>query len=269
MPTVPVSIPENSAWKTQRSVIWALYLRETRTRFGNYNLGLLWALIEPAAMIIVKAAIFGFVLQVTIPSIPYAIFLAAGFIPFRFFTGMLGRSLSAISANQGLLVYRQVRPIDPFIARLLLEMMVFILIMTLFILCAAWMGATPDFKEPLLIFISLASLIMISTGLGLFLGVLAHSHKELEKVVPMVVQPLLFISCVLFPLSRVPSNYQHLFIWNPLVVIFEGIRKGLYSHYPTADLPIYYPLAVGIVCLWLGVAYYRKKIDVLYLPGQA
>ena len=101
-----------------------------------------------------------------------------------------------------------------------------------------------------------------------FVGVLAHSHRELEKIVPMVTQPLLFISCVLFPLSRVPSNYQHLFIWNPLVVIFEGMRKGLYSHYPTPELPVLFPFAFGIVCLWLGVAYYWKKIDILYLPGR-
>ena len=67
MPSIPIPLPENSAWKTQIAVIWALYLRETRTRFGQYNLGLLWALIEPMTLIIIKAAIFGFILQVTIP----------------------------------------------------------------------------------------------------------------------------------------------------------------------------------------------------------
>jgi capsular polysaccharide transport system permease protein len=269
MPTVPIALPENSGWKTQMAVIWALYLRETRTRFGQYNLGLLWALIEQTSMIAIKAAIFGFVLQVTIPSIPYPIFLAAGFIPFRFFTGQLSRSASAITANQGLLVYRQVKPIDPFIARLLLDFVVFMMVMAIFLVFAVWLGATPDFKRPMMIFLSFTSLVMISMGLGIFLGVLAHTHKELEKIVPMITYPLVFISCVLFPLSRVPSNYQPFFIWNPLVVIFESFRKGLYSNYPTPDLPVLYPFAFGIVCLWLGIAYYWKKIDILYLPGRA
>ena len=268
MPSIPIDVPERSAWRTQSSVVWALYVREIRTRFGKYRLGLVWALIEPSAMIFLKAAIFGFVLQVTIPSIPYLIFLAAGFIPFRFFTALLTRSANAITANQGLLVYRQVRPIDPFLARLLQESLVFVLVSAMFLIVAVFMGTPPRIGHPMMILISLASLVMIATGLGIFLGVLTHSHGELEKIIPLISQPLLFISCVLFPLSRVPSNYEHLFLWNPLVVIFEGFRKGLYPNYPTADLPLLYPFCVGIICLWLGIAYYWKKIDILYLPGQ-
>ncbi|MFK5922823.1 MAG: ABC transporter permease [Verrucomicrobiota bacterium] len=268
MPSIPIKLPDHSAWKTQVSVIWALYLRETRTRFGKYNLGLIWALIEPMSMIAVKAALFGFILKVTIPSIPYPIFLAAGFIPFRFFTGMVNRSVTAISSNQALLVYRQIKPLDPFIARLLQEIVVSVLIGGIFLFAAAWLLAAPDFKRPLMILISLTSLIMMSSGLGIFLGVLGHTHKELEKIVPMLTTPLLLISCVLYPLSRVPSNYQYLFIWNPLVVIFESFRMGLYSHYPTPDLPIFYPLCCGIVSLWIGLAYYYKKFDILYLPSR-
>lgn len=269
MPSIPIKLPEHSAWKTQVAVIWALYLRETRTRYGKYNLGLVWALIEPASMVAIKSALFGFILKVAIPSIPYPIFLAAGFIPFRFFTGMVTRSVSAISSNQSLLVYRQVKPIDPFIARLLQEIVIFLLVSSLFIFFAVWLGAAPDFKRPLMILISLSSLVMISSGLGIFLGVLGHTHKDLEKVVPMVTTPLLLISCVLYPLSRVPSNYQYLFLWNPLVVIFESFRMGLYSHYPTPDLPILYPFCFGIVSLWMGFAYYYKKFDILYLPSRA
>jgi len=269
MSSIPIKLPDISAWKTQTSVIWALYLRETRTRFGQYNMGLVWALIEPAFMVAVKSALFGFILKVTIPSIPYPIFLAAGFIPFRFFTGVVTRSVSAVSSNQSLFVYRQVKPIDPFIARLLQEFVIFVLISGIFLCFAVWFNASPDFKSPLMILISLSSLFMISLGLGIFLGVLGHTHKDLEKIVPMFTAPLLFLSCVLYPLVRVPSNYQYLFIWNPLVIIFESFRKGLYSNYPTPDLPIFYPFGFGIGCLWLGLAYYYKKVDILYLPGRS
>ena len=48
-----------TAWKIQKSVIYAFFARELKTRFGDYQLGYVWALLEPVAHLLILLAIFG------------------------------------------------------------------------------------------------------------------------------------------------------------------------------------------------------------------
>ncbi|HAX2293506.1 TPA: ABC transporter permease, partial [Escherichia coli] len=49
-----------SGFEVQKAAVHALFLRELRTRFGKYRLGYLWAVLEPAAHLLIMLAIFGF-----------------------------------------------------------------------------------------------------------------------------------------------------------------------------------------------------------------
>ena len=113
-----------------KDVIFALFIREIKTRFGAYRLGLVWAFLEPMSFVIVISAIRsissgGSLFGGESHSIPYPIFLMLGYIPFMLFSKLLTQGAAAVSANQGLFNYRQVRPIDTILARTLLEVLVF------------------------------------------------------------------------------------------------------------------------------------------------
>lgn len=45
-------------WEVMRRLIFALFLREIRTRFGKYQLGYAWALLEPVSSIAVLLLVF-------------------------------------------------------------------------------------------------------------------------------------------------------------------------------------------------------------------
>ena len=49
------------AMQTQARVVWALMLRETISRYGDYKIGFLWAFLEPFMMV----SVFVFVFAVT------------------------------------------------------------------------------------------------------------------------------------------------------------------------------------------------------------
>jgi len=265
---VPVPVKPLSGWEVQKNVVWALLVRETKTMFGRYKLGLVWALVEALLMVVMLSLIFGFIMQRTVPDIPYPMFLLSGFLPYMFLRKMIARNSSALAANEGLLVYRQVYPLDLVVARSLLEVLVFFLALIVALAAFGWFGMTPEFHQPLEIVFYLVSLIMLSVGLSVFAALVSRAFPSMEKVLPLLMRPMLFLSCVLYPLQIVPYAYQKYFLWNPLVVINEGIRSGLFPNYRTPELPLFYPFILGIVFLWLGLAYYYRQYKSLYMPTR-
>ncbi len=262
-----VQMPDLPAIQVYKNVIWALLMRETQTRFGRYNLGLLWALLVPLFQVLVFSIVFGFFLHRTIPGIPYPIFLLTGFVPFNMFRNTLMTSLGAIHSNQGLLVYNQICPLDPLVTRVVYEFLVFSVVMILFLVASVWLGLQPSLHQPLQIFTAVIALIMLTSGAGLIIGTLAHQHAELERIVPIFVRPLLFVSGVIHPFSAIPAKFQTYLLYNPLLHILETFRVGLFPHYPASDkINVFYPIALGIVMLTIGLALYEQRKDTLYDP---
>jgi capsular polysaccharide transport system permease protein len=119
------SLMVRSGLEVQQAAVKALFLREIKTRFGKYRLGYFWAVLEPAAHLLVLMVIFGFIMHRTMPDISFPVFLLNGIIPYFIFTNITNRSIGAIEANLGLFNYRPVKPIDTIIARASLETLIY------------------------------------------------------------------------------------------------------------------------------------------------
>lgn len=98
----------------QLNVIWALTLRETRTRFGQYQLGYLWAFVEPIVWILSFYLIFALVDRPSPRGMSLFGFLATGMITYELFSKTAEKVSLAINVNRALLFIRRcVRSISP------------------------------------------------------------------------------------------------------------------------------------------------------------
>lgn len=264
-PSPDVKIRSQGAWATFRHTIWALFLRETKTRFGKYQLGLAWAVIDYVGQVVMYSFIFGYFLQSTTPDLPYPLFLAAGYMPYHFFSSIMSSSATALRANEGLLVYQQVKPVDPFIARVFMETIIMLVSLALFAIVAAWIGMPVRLNDPIQLVSCLVSIVLIGFGLGLMIGILSYKQPELERIVPIATRNLYFVSCILHPLSASPPNIQTIFLINPLVPIIEGCRLNLLPNYPAENLPVWYSAVFGVACVFFALSYYLRVRDTLYL----
>src|SRR5881275_2347600 len=84
-----------------RELIWALALKELRVRYKRSVLGFLWALLNPALLMLVMTLVFGTIMRFAIPH--YAIFLLSVLLPWTFFTQSLAYSVESIVGNAELL----------------------------------------------------------------------------------------------------------------------------------------------------------------------
>lgn len=232
-----------SPWVVFRRVIYALLIRELKTRFGAQRFGMFWVLADPIIQVGVMVAMFGLVSKHVMPNIDYAVYVALGIIPWFMFSDVVTRGMAAVDANRGLLVFRQVKPLDTFIARALLELLTYIVVFVVVIGLLAVMGFEMQFKQPLHMLAAYTCLFLMACGFGLAVMAASVRFPESKKLVPVVLRFGYFVSGVIMPMSAIPSQYRDYFYWNPVVHIMEISREA------------FFPAFHGVIANWWFVGY--------------
>jgi len=252
-----------SGFEVQQAAVKALFLREIRTRFGKFRLGYFWAILEPSAHLLVLLGIFGFIMHRTMPDISFPVFLLNGIIPYLIFSNITNRSIGAIEANQGLFNYRPVKPIDTIIARTLLETLIYTAVYIL-LMVVVWMaGEYFEITNLLQLVTTWSLLILFSCGIGLIFMVVGRTFTETQKFLPILLKPLYFISCIMFPLHSIPTDYWPYLLWNPLVHAVELSREAVMPGYVSEGVSLSYLAICTLVTVFAGLALYRNREEAM------
>lgn len=252
-----------SGLEVQKAAVKALFLREIKTRFGKYRLGYLWAALEPMAHMLILLGIFGYVMHRTMPDISFPVFLINGIIPFFIFSNISKRSIGAIEANQGLFNYRPVRPIDTIISRAILETLIYAVVYVLMMAIVGLMGENFKIIDVITLVFSWVLLVIFSSSIGLIFMVIGKSFPETEKFLPILIKPLYFISCIMFPLHNIPKEYWPYLLWNPLVHAVELCRESVFPGYVSTGVSLNYLAFCSLVTLFIGLALYRLREEAM------
>ncbi|WP_017348465.1 ABC transporter permease [Pantoea sp. A4] len=248
-----------SGLEVQQAAVKALFLREIRTRFGKFRLGYFWAILEPTAHLLVMLGIFGYIMHRTMPDVSFPVFLLNGIIPYFVFSNISTRSIGAIEANQGLFNYRPVKPIDTIIARAVLETSIYSCVYIVLMLIMWVSGETFSMINLLTLISSWILLIFFSIGIGLIFMVIGNLFAETQKFLPIILKPLYFISCIMFPLHSIPTDYRSYFLWNPIVHAVELSRESIIPSYQSDGVSIYYLAFCTLIAFFIGLAVYRIR----------
>ncbi|HHQ4574403.1 ABC transporter permease [Aeromonas hydrophila] len=246
-----------SPLKVLRDVTFGLLMRELKTRFGKYRMGYLWAILDPLVTISIFSALFGLKQRHGFGGAEAPVFIAAGYLPFLFFKLTVNRLQSAVSANKGLFCYRQVTPFSTLFARFILEIIIGILVASILIPGLYWFGFHALPADPLAVLVGYLMIMLLSFSLGSLFCICASLSSEAEKLIPILMRPLMWISCVFFPLAAIPQNYQHFFLWNPIVHALELIRSGWIAGFDSPSVSWEFLIGVTIVMLTFSMSCYR------------
>lgn len=246
-------------WEIMRRSVFALFLREIRTRFGKYQLGYAWALIEPVSSIAVLLLVFSSLHAPGYPGISFALFLTVGVVVNSLFVEITNRSIKAMEANSALFNYRPIRPIDTVLARTLLELVLHLTILALLALGLAASGervAIHDLPLLLMVFILLA---IFSCGIGILFMLVTDAYSDADKVLPLVTRPLFFISGVFFSIQVVPREYWGFLLWNPIFHAIELVRMAVSPSYVVEQASLPYLMFCTLLALTASLVFYRRR----------
>ena len=246
-----------SSWQVQKSVIYALFLREVAVRFSAGKLGYFWVIFEPLMQIfifvLVKMLLFG-----SKSPLDYSVFITIGFVAFNLFRHILDRSMSAFAGNKGLYAYKQVKPIDGLLARILVEILISMVIVSIFVAVGLYLDRDMNVQNLGMVIFGFLWLVVFSFGFGLFISVIGIFFDSFLKVVKLVLSPLMFVSAVFYSMQNMPQALQQLLYYNPLAHFIEMIHDNYFYVLNDSFIDYEYMLIWTIVPLYIGLWLYRK-----------
>lgn len=249
----------------QGEVVHAVILRETRTRFGAYSMGYLWALLEPALFIATFYGLFSIASREPPYGMPLFAFLATGVLPYLLFSNSVARVAEAINGNKALLAYPHVLPIDLVIARALLEAATFGGVFLLLMGGAALDGEGLAVDEPVMVVAGFVLASLLGSALGLVFCTLGMFSKSVERARGPLMRPLFWTSGIFFVADSLPEVAKAVFFFNPVLHAVELVRDGWFdtyqSRFATPSYAVAVALGIGAVGLTLERVV-RRRIEV-------
>lgn len=242
-----------ASFAIQRRVVWALLMREVITRFGRENLGVLWLIGEPMIFTLGVAALWTLGNLHTVSSIPIVAFAITGYSSVLLWRNTVNRCTSGIQQNLGLLYHRNVRVIDVFVTRILLEMAgataSFITLACIFI-AIEWIAPPVDM---LTVLFGWLMLVWFGAALAFTLGA-ATSYSELVERLWHPASYLLFpLSGAAFMVDWLPEAGQRAVLFLPMVHGVEIVREGYFGHVVRTHYDVSYMALVNLTLTLVGL----------------
>ena len=259
------SMTKRSPWQIQQAVLFALFIRELKTRVGGRWLGGFWLLLEPLVHVTLLMMLVTLLRRITAPGIEVPVFLVTGLMPFFIFKDLSVRLMDAIDANRGLFNYRQVKPIDALATRALLEVTLRSVVYALVLAALGWFGFHVIPARPLELIGVSAVLVMLGASFGLLFAVATDEFPKARVFIRMLFgMPLYLASGVIFSVHRLPPDVQVWLQWNPVLHLIELSRASFFPSYRAMQgVSLHYPAGLAVALAFFGMALYRVRRDQL------
>ncbi len=250
---------KRTPFQIQRAVIFALLMREIKTRFGGHWAGIIWLFGEPLVKLAMLTWMFIFIRGRAVHAgYPYEIYLLVAMLPFSLFSKLWIQLMNGIKSNAGLYGYKQVKPLDALVARTILEVMLSVLIFILCFLVLWRIGSRPTWPHDFLAYLTVVMIfVILGFGLGLMSAVALHFSPRISFIISLLSMPLQFLSGAIFPVSSMPKEVLAWLLLNPLLHLTELSRYAFLPGYVVIQgTNVFYPI-YWIVVIWaLGLSMY-------------
>lgn len=242
----------------QSRVIGALLLREIITRYGRHNIGMLWLILEPMLFTLGIALLWSLTSLHTLTDIPVIAFAITGYSCVLVWRNSANRCSKAIEPNLSLMYHRNVKVIDIFISRVLLELIgstASLLLLTLFF---ALINAIKWPQDLIYVLGGWFLLCWFSLALGFIVGSITERSETFERFWHVITYIIFPLSGAVFMVHWLPYGAQKAIFWVPMVHGVEMVRHGFFGNVvPTYENPLYFA-AVNLILTLIGLALVRE-----------
>lgn len=255
-------IPLNlSALWAYRELVYFLTWRDIKVRYKQAVLGIGWAVLQPVFHMVIFTIIFGRLAGLKpdagIPAALYPVFSFAALLPMQLFQGALQRASISLVQNANLLtkVYfpRLIIPFSAAAAGLVDFLFAFLVLVGLMLYYRVPFSWNLLWLLPLVLLALLAAL-----AVGLWLSALNVQYRDVQQMVPFLVQAWMYVSPVAYSIDVIPSQgpWRMLYALNPMAGVIQGFRWALFGANPP-DRILWVSVGVVAVLLISGLYYFR------------
>lgn len=242
-----------------RELLGFLVWRDIKIRYKQSAIGVLWAVIQPVAGMIIFSLIFGRVARFQATDVPYPVFVYSGLLLWTYFATSIAQSSASVVGNANLVTKvffpRLIIPLASILGPLLDFCIAFAVLVCLMI----GYGIVPALAVVTLPgFVLLA--VLTALGLGLWLAALNVKYRDVPHAIPFLTQLWMFATPIIYPVTIVPADWRWLLSLNPMTGVIEGVRWGLLGA-PQPAFVVVATSVVAAVALTIGGLVYFRSVE--------
>lgn len=252
----------NAVWK-YKDLLFLLVRRDFVSTYKQTLLGSLWYFISPLITTVLFSLVFGTLAKISTEGIPPLVFYMSGLIPWTFFSDSLNKTSQTFTGNAALFgkVYfpRIIVPIAAIFSngvKLGAQFFLFLLFWSFYYFNIN--SFTPVWNKiwafPLLI----ALMGLMGMGMGLIISSMNVRYRDINFLVSVMVQLLMYASPIIYPVSALPEKYRIFILLNPVSPLIEAFKYvflgiGFFSWSSLA-----YSLCITILVLLAGLFVFTR-----------
>jgi lipopolysaccharide transport system permease protein len=241
-----------------RELLFFLTWRDVKVRYKQTILGAAWAILQPLATMLVFSLFFGRVAANPASTVPYALFVLSGLVPWMFFSNAIASAGQSVVGSQNLVtkIYfpRLIIPMGAVGAGLVDMAIAFVLLVMMMV----WFGIAPEWSFVLVPFLTLG-LVIAALGVGTLLSALTVAYRDFRHVVPFMVQLWMFATPSIYMQANTDagSGLRYLLPLNPAYGLIASFRQAMLGA-PIDMYSLAVSGAVSVLFLVAGCLYFRR-----------
>lgn len=252
------SIGLNELWE-YRELFYFFTLRDIKVKYKQTALGFLWAVLQPLAM----ALLFSFFLGKAISNYtnmqtPYLVFALSGLVLWGIFSSGISSAGNSMVSNANIIkkIYfpRLIIPISAVLVGVFDFFMAFIVFIIFCLFNNVSFNWQAFFYFPLAVILTSVA----TFGIGTFLAALNVKYRDFRYIIPFLVQFLLFLTPVIYPISITTNIYlKVLMALNPMTAPLGFFRAGI--GVGTINITVCgLSVLSSLILFIIGLVYFRK-----------
>jgi lipopolysaccharide transport system permease protein len=212
--------------------------------------------LQPLVMMSIFTLLFSRIADVPTGGVPYPVFAFVGLVPWTLFASATAGSGASLVGNQNLVskVYfpRLVIPagaVCTWVPDFVISSVLMFVLMAIF-------GFMPPLTAVLLPLVLVAAMLA-AFSVGVWLSALNVAYRDVQYVVPFLIQAWLFITPVAYPTTSIPANLRWLTGLNPMSWVIDLARWALLGSSASWGV-VGLSIATTVVLLVSGLYYFRR-----------
>lgn len=232
--------------------------RDVKVKYKQTALGFLWAVLQPVLMMAIFT-LLGRKLNVPSDGMQYSMFVYSGLVLWMIFSSGLTNAGNSMVVNAQIIkkIYFP-RLIIP-VSAVLVAVVDFIMAFLIFIILIFYFGQSVDWLAALMYWpLALLLTVMGTLGPGCLLAALNVKYRDFRYVIPFLVQALLFLTPVIYPVSLLQDSWmRYVLSLNPMLAALQLFRLPMSS---AAIDPVTLSISIGSCAFFLvaGILYFRR-----------
>lgn len=241
-----------------RDLLVALGTRDVKLRYRQTALGVIWVVAQPLMAAAIMSFVFTKIASAPTDGVPPFLFAYVGMLGWTAFANTVTKASAVMIQNSNLVS-------KIFFPRLLLPFSTIFSVLVdtavgaaVCILLLVIYHITPSVTillAPLLFLM----MLVLALGVGLFTSALAVSYRDVQYVIPVMVQILFFACPVAYSTSKVSGAHALFFDLNPMTPLIQAFRWSVIGTGTFKPTALVISLIFSVAIFLFGAVFFKKS----------